>query len=1078
MCCFPFSPQESSSSTLPEADTATVREGNATSFGILRTASIAATGKAKKASRQMPKGLRRSAPKATGMRHEFALFAMPNVWSAILLSLVVGFTSFSAGPLSADSPSEIRLLKKQFASGELVGVTEQDELSWKHPNFTAPFAFPLESVTSVTFAAPAEAITANGQFGLYLQDGSLLYGDLTALNEDLIGLRTTAFGELKLKREQVQRIFRWSSGEDCLYVGPGSASQWKQTADSAWQQSGHGLITEIPGSQLSQDISLPDRAIIEIKIGWQQAANFRLLLGSDPNADAEDKDGIQNQNQQAQQQRAQAINTRQQLPKPSQAFAIEAWDGDLVLLRELDKTADIMQLDTLAQKNGYLQLSILLDQTSGRIMVQNLDGKVLGDMTLTGKDVKPQTGLLFKVMRGTTRLDSLVIREGNEGMFTSANQNSATVWTENQDAFEGTLQSLTDEGKSLVFDVAGESKTIAAADVLQVILNRPQTTVPNIDAAQHRIALSTHSGMRILGKVQSVEKGQLTLLSENSAAPVQVDFNNIRDFTPVSTGEHAASWIDKVDTTDLLSDILSSKPASLSSPKPTDKPENANQLAGKSNPGRIGVFRSAGTELRGRLENGQSSEQESCFVFASILASNAVALNPKADGQIVYRESPPSGPPTTTLNGNAAIQMQVAMQRVVVNGVVQTRRVNVNGKKPRSFSSPTLHLRSGDTVECEILSINEDETSIRYKGDLKAILPNDQIRAIELMAVQTNTIEPEKQERLLTVPRMRRDNPPTHLLVSTDGDYLRGRLTYMDDRMVRIETRLEEREIDRKYIAQIIWLHADEIRDFSTDEKDDEESDQEADDSEKETSPEAIVETPKDADLAGQVQAIRADNSRLSFAATSVKNGVIAGINPYLGECTQEIKSVDRLLFGKSIRQDDASLPFAEWRLQHAPDPLVFRAGAGGGMDGQGSPLVGQPAPDFELKLLSGENYRLSEHKGQVIVLDFWASWCGPCMQAMPGLDAMIEEFNHPNLQLVAVNLQESEERIRQALERLKIDPIVAMDETGDIAQCYEATAIPQTVVITPDGKVSHLFVGGGARTLEQLRSAISEALN
>ena len=98
-------------------------------------------------------------------------------------------------------------------------------------------------------------------------------------------------------------------------------------------------------------------------------------------------------------------------------------------------------------------------------------------------------------------------------------------------------------------------------------------------------------------------------------------------------------------------------------------------------------------------------------------------------------------------------------------------------------------------------------------------------------------------------------------------------------------------------------------------------------------------------------------------------------------------------------------------------------------------------------------------------------------MQAMPNVDEMIHEFDGQGVQLIAVNLQESEKRIQQALERLKLDTVVAMDETGDIAERYQASSIPQTVVIDRQGQITHLFVGGGARTLEQLRTAIAEAV-
>ena len=72
------------------------------------------------------------------------------------------------------------------------------------------------------------------------------------------------------------------------------------------------------------------------------------------------------------------------------------------------------------------------------------------------------------------------------------------------------------------------------------------------------------------------------------------------------------------------------------------------------------------------------------------------------------------------------------------------------------------------------------------------------------------------------------------------------------------------------------------------------------------------------------------------------------------------------------------------------------QADAGGSPDGNAgteSALVGKPAPDFELELIGGKKFHLSENKGKVIVLDFWATWCGPCIQAMPQIDRVTHEF-------------------------------------------------------------------------------------
>ena len=144
---------------------------------------------------------------------------------------------------------------------------------------------------------------------------------------------------------------------------------------------------------------------------------------------------------------------------------------------------------------------------------------------------------------------------------------------------------------------------------------------------------------------------------------------------------------------------------------------------------------------------------------------------------------------------------------------------------------------------------------------------------------------------------------------------------------------------------------------------------------------------------------------------------------------------------------------------------------------GTESALVGKPAPDFELELLEGKKFHLAESKGKVVVLDFWATWCGPCLQAMPQVEKVTDEFRDQGVQLIAVNLQETPEQITAMLERHKLDLTVALDRDGVVAEKYAANAIPQTVIIDRDGKIARLFVGGGPHLGDQLREALKGLL-
>ena len=337
-------------------------------------------------------------------------------------------------------------------------------------------------------------------------------------------------------------------------------------------------------------------------------------------------------------------------------------------------------------------------------------------------------------------------------------------------------------------------------------------------------------------------------------------------------------------------------------------------------------------------------------------------------------------------------------------------------------------------------------------------MPHARIKAVELAQEGGAMIRytKAKRERLLTLPRMQRDSPPQHLIRSKNGDILRGRILGMDDQKLRLEIHLEEKEIPRDRVSRIIWLHADE------------------------TDPSKKPAGPAGADQANRVQAVRSDGIRLTFTAGRFADGALSGRSEVLGDCKVRVEELDQLLIGGSVEKEATQLAYQQWKLQNAPDPKSAQAdadGSGDGAAGTESALVGKPAPDFELELMGGKKFRLSENKGKVIVLDFWATWCGPCIQAMPQIDKVTHEFAEKGVKLIAVNLQEAPAKIAPMLERLKLSPTVALDRDGVVAAKYAANAIPQTVVIDKDGKITRLFIGGGPKLGDQLRDALQNLM-
>ena len=143
----------------------------------------------------------------------------------------------------------------------------------------------------------------------------------------------------------------------------------------------------------------------------------------------------------------------------------------------------------------------------------------------------------------------------------------------------------------------------------------------------------------------------------------------------------------------------------------------------------------------------------------------------------------------------------------------------------------------------------------------------------------------------------------------------------------------------------------------------------------------------------------------------------------------------------------------------------------------QTDPMDGTAAKPFELPLLDGGAVKLADLKGKTVVLDFWASWCGPCRMAMPMIEKVMKEFAGKNAVLYAVNIQEDTETVKNFLRSMKLDFKVALDKDGSVGKAYGAPPIPSIFVIAPDGMIGKVFRGIGPDFENELRAAVNAAM-
>ena len=137
--------------------------------------------------------------------------------------------------------------------------------------------------------------------------------------------------------------------------------------------------------------------------------------------------------------------------------------------------------------------------------------------------------------------------------------------------------------------------------------------------------------------------------------------------------------------------------------------------------------------------------------------------------------------------------------------------------------------------------------------------------------------------------------------------------------------------------------------------------------------------------------------------------------------------------------------------------------------------MVGSAAPDFTLEALEGEKVSLKDTKGSVVVIDFWATWCGPCQKSLPGLEKLYTEMKGKGLKVFAVDLREEKKPVAENVKKLELTMPVLMDKDGAVAKSYKVTGIPQTVVIGKNGKVAKVLIGSGNE--DNIRAAVEAAM-
>lgn len=761
----------------------------------------------------------------------------------------------------ADPPDHaqavLRLRGGDFVSGNLVDSGDAETVIWQSPWFDRPFTFPLSAVNTIRFPSLAEVPPARGDFGFELVDGDRLYGSIIGVRGDRWLVETERFGTLALDAAHLRRIFRWRDGGELIYAGPRSLEEWQVDAgDSQWRLHDNVLTTDQPLAQLSSDLQLPAQAHVAVQIAWTERPDFVLALGVD--ADVPDGTG---------------------------GSRLEVWGDDLVILQERSQRAAVAAVARLSDGPGRLRLSIRIDQTAGRTMVLSEDGRVLADLHLRpAAGERPRSGVRLQNIRGDVRLESLRIMRGYS--LTAVDQDGAEP---NLSLVDGSVV----RGPVVAYAAASRRFEVRAGgpgDVVAVSADRiAEIAFPAVDPAPageppdggkpsgtdppSQVRLALRDGTQLTGAMLQIGRQGLRLKIAELDQPFAVPSAQLRSLTVLPSDAPAGA------------EVAESRPTPTAAASIGFPPDADHRLARLELPG----ARLIGTLIESRVFDGQVGAASSPLVWMPQSSLAGAGLRSHVSGQIVF-----------TAAAGRADEQAGGRQR---HRQDETPTFTLSGSDALLDDPQILYLRSGDHFPCRVQRITERGIAIHRNQGESTWVEHDAVKAVQLNApFKSLTLEAARRQRLLTVPRSQRQTPPTHLVASTQGDWLRGRSLGVDDHNVILETPYGTIQVPRSHVAVIVWL-----------------SDQpEAADSPDAVDPQPASQAALDTWAAFRVQAVGADGSRLTFIPDELAGGLLRGTSDVLGPCSVALSGLHRLLLGSDAEAASTRLPppYLQWTLR------------------------------------------------------------------------------------------------------------------------------------------------------------------
>lgn len=999
------------------------------------------------------------------------------VWIACALVAAPGLTQ--AQQTQPELKGTLRWTNGDSLGGTLKTSAEQ-LLIWDNEDlFDGSMRLQLEALDFIELENVSKAKAGeDGKFRASLLSGDVVHGDLVSIDSEHVVLRSKRHGVIQLKREEIVALRRLDN-PSLVLSGLNGREGW-QTLNSKypvelWSGKPGGVLeTKRWRAELFRELELPDRLEMEVLIHSSKQPEFELAFSKERGA----------------------------------ALRIETWGDSLVVVQNVEHR-ELMLLDEESRK---VHLRLFWDRIEGTVAIHSGDGQLLAEMEAATSE---NPGFYLRNKSIDMELAKLRIGAWNGKAPEKVRENEPRIRTADGNYLYGKIENMPNANQPIQLD-SGDAIPVDEVDTIHFLSVWGE--VPDPDKA---VKVVYADGALVSGRLQAIDdRGFARIETIYSDQPIQtqllgarrIEFKTVEDQQPpeptdelrmkdktlrgtIAGSTDPASpirWLPyggveavplKPDANARLIRVKTQAVSDLEGDRLFLNSREVLSCRVEAIDEEFVHFRSSMTKVRqlptaqiraiefhdGRLQligfgdrgwtkildEGENVTREPDRVtldggelaHPSILRANEIAFrvrweNPESGGLTVGLfgrsdkpnvESPlnlsfscwddrlwvasaepgqtngPSGQDANISGGEARIRIRIDGERIWI-WINETRLSNLTHDPEK---------RLGNGLRFGIGSPYVDDA----EGLSKVMITDFEIRSTTGLLAPLR-VDREAKQQALTIPRFRVENPDTHILIAPNGDLLRGRLISASNELIKFASRMDEFEFPRERVAGLISLAAGK---------------------------------PDSGVTQAEARVVLSDGSAIRLTPRSLDEQLLIGSSPSLGDCQLPAAAIRQIQLGKIDPVPDPQI-YANWKQIQPKFPEI--PAAEDGQSGPKSELVGKDAAEIKLPLLAGGEFDLNDQDGKIIVLEYWATWCAPCVHAFPEYLNALKEVDSDEVRFIAINQGEPGAIIRPFLERHQWEFEVALDSRQITGPRYGVEGIPHTVIIDRDGKIAWVQSG------------------